>query len=144
MSTDVRHEALIHRPLAEVAAYALDPANDPQWIGGIVESTPVEDGPIGLGSRVRRLAKFMGKRIDYETEVIELDPAGVVEMRTSAGPFPMRIRYEFREADGGTLASVRVRGDAGGFYRLAAPLLNATVKRNLRRDFRTLKRLLER
>jgi hypothetical protein len=36
-----------------------------------------------------------------------------------------------------------VEGDASGFYSLATPLIKRMVHRNIRRDYGTLKRLLE-
>jgi hypothetical protein len=37
VSIDVREAVAVERPRADVAAFMLDPANDPRWIGGIRE-----------------------------------------------------------------------------------------------------------
>lgn len=58
-------------------------------------------------------------------------------------PFAMTIRYEFEDADGGTLTRIRVHGDGTGFFRLAGPLLSRMVMRNVYRDLRPLKGILE-
>ena len=42
-----------------------------------------------------------------------------------------------------TLARIRIQGDATGFFRLAAPLLAAQVRRSITRDVNNLKRVLE-
>jgi len=39
--------------------------------------------------------------------------------------------------------SIHARGDAGGFYRIAAPLLNRMVKRSITNDLETPKEYLE-
>jgi uncharacterized membrane protein len=39
--------------------------------------------------------------------------------------------------------SVRVEGNAGRFYALAAPLLGVAVRRSITRDLRNLKRVME-
>ena len=127
----------------DVAGYGTDPRNEPLWIGGIVESTPLTDAPMAKGARVKRVARFLGRRIEYVNEVLEYEPQRLLAMRSVSGPFPMTIRYEFEEAAGGTLARIRVRGDASGFYRLASPLLAAAVKRSVSGDLKRLKRLLE-
>ena len=60
MALDVEAEVLIHRPRGEVAALATDPANDARWIGGVDRVRRLDEGPIGVGSRVGRSARFMG------------------------------------------------------------------------------------
>jgi len=57
-------------------------------------------------------------------------------MRSVKGPFPMRVRYEFEDADGGTRVRIRIQGGATTFYRLAAPLISGIVKRNVQNDLR--------
>jgi uncharacterized membrane protein len=141
---DVRAEALIGRPRAEVAAFATDPANEPAWIGGVERSRPLGSGPLGVGSRVERTARFLGRRFDYVNEVVELEPGERLRMRSVSGPFPMDVEYAFADADGGTRAAIRVRGDAGGFFRVAGPLLGAMVRRSIGRDLRRLAELMER
>ena len=54
MSIDITAEVHVDRDPAAVAAYMTDPANDPQWIGGLREAELLGDGPVGVGSRVRR------------------------------------------------------------------------------------------
>ena len=143
MALDITAERFIRREQATVAAFALDPANDPAWIGGIKTVRLLGEPPLRQGSRVARVAHFLGKRIEYVNEVVALDPPHRLAMRSVAGPFPMAITYEFAAAPGGTRARIRVQGDAAGFYRLATPLLAAMVRRSVARDLRTLARLME-
>ena len=142
MNIDVKAEVVINRPKDEVAGFAMNADNDPIWIGGIVEAKVVTEPPFGKGTKVARVAKFMGRRMEYTPEVIRYEPGKLLEMSTDV-PFEMTIRYEFEDAGDGTLARIRVQGEGSGFYRLAAPLLARMVKRNVTSDLRTLKRLLE-
>jgi hypothetical protein len=65
-------------------------------------------------------------------------------MRSVRSPFPMRVTYGFDDAgDAATEVSVRVEGDASRLYRLADPLMAWLVRRSVRRDLRSLKRVLE-
>jgi uncharacterized membrane protein len=142
-SIDVIATTTIEAPRDEVASYVVDNRNDPAWIGGISESELLGDPPIGVGSRVRRVASFMRKRIEYVNEVTRLDPGSVLEMRSVKSPFPMQITYAFEDAAGGTQTSVRVQGGASTFYRLAGPLLSRQVKKNVQADLERLKDILE-
>ena len=140
---DVTAETFINRPRGDVASFAMNADNDPIWIGGIVEAKMLTDPPTAKGTKVERIARFLGRRIEYVNEVVEYDPKGLLVMRSIKGPFPMTITYQFEEAAGGTLARIRVQGEAGGFYRLAAPVLSRAVKRSITNDLGTLKDLLE-
>jgi hypothetical protein len=113
-----------------------DPAHDPEWIGGLREATLLGDPPVGVGSRVRRIAYFLGRRVEYVNEVVALD-ASHLDMRSVVAPFPMHITYTFEAHDGGTRVRNHVRG---GGIRLVAPL----VRRNVQKDLNRLRDILER
>ena len=142
MGIDIRTEIVILRPREAVASYAMDYANDPVWIDGILEANLVTDPPFGKGSQVQRVATFMGRRMEYTPEVVEHVPGKLLVMRTDS-PFDMTISYEFEDVDGGTLASVRIQGEGTGFYKLAGPLLSKTVQGRVAKDLSRLKELLE-
>lgn len=143
MAIDVTARVEIAAEPERVAAYAMDPSNDPVWIGGISEAQMVTDPPLARGSQVRRVASFMGKRIEYVVEVEELEPGSRIVMRSVKSPFPMVVTYSFADAPAGTSASIRVQGEPGRFYRIAGPLMSGAVKRNITRDARTLKSIVE-
>jgi len=140
---DVTATTTIDAARDQVASYVVDNRNDPVWIGGISESHLLGDTPIGVGSHIRRVASFMGKRIEYVNEVTRLDPGSVLEMRSVKSPFPMEITYAFEDAAGGTKTSVRVQGDPSALYRLAGPLLSRQVKKNVQADLVRLKDIVE-
>ena len=126
----------------EVAAFASDPDNDPAWIGGIVEAKTLTDPPFGKGTRVARVASFLGRRMEYEPEVVEYEPNALVSMKAES-PFPMTVRYEVADAAGGTKITIPVQGGGSGFYSIAAPLLSMMVRRNVSQDLKRLKEPLE-
>ncbi|MGH2754881.1 MAG: SRPBCC family protein [Actinomycetota bacterium] len=143
MGIDVRAETEIARSPADVAAFAMEAENDTRWIGGIREARRLTPGPTAIGTRVERVAHFMGRRIEYVMEVAELEPDRRIALRTIKSPFPMRVTYAFEEAPLGTLASVRVEGDPAGFYKVAGGLMAPFVRRNIAGDVRRLKEILE-
>jgi hypothetical protein len=144
MDLDVSTSTRIERPADEVAAYAFDPLNDPAWIGGIFKVEPLTSGPTGLGSRVRRLARFAGRTVDYEMEVVELEPARRIRLHAIRSPFPMDVTYAFEPTpDGRTAATIRVRGAVYGLMRLLGPLVPAMVRRSITKDIAELKRVME-
>ena len=53
MSVDVTVETVIDRPVAEVAAYAGDPANAPTWYVNITSVDWRTPPPVRVGSQAR-------------------------------------------------------------------------------------------
>lgn len=141
MALDVRVERVIPLPPEKVAAYAMDWRHDHEWTQGIREAAltrPAEDGEFGVGAEVTRTAYFMGKRFDYVLRVAAYDPPTELDMQSVSGPMPMHVTYRFEPHEDGTLASIRVRGDASTYYRIAGPMMAAMVRRNLTKDLRDL------
>jgi hypothetical protein len=65
MGVDVRVETIIGRPVAEVAAYAGDPGNAPEWYSNIRSIRWRTTPPVAVGSELDFVAHFLGRRIAY-------------------------------------------------------------------------------
>jgi uncharacterized membrane protein len=143
MPIDVTAESTIARRREEVAAFAMEAENDTRWIGGISSARRLTEGPIAVGTRVERVAHFLGRRVEYVMEVVELVPSERIVMRSIRSPFPMRVTYSFEDADAATVGRVRVEGGPEGFYRIAGGLMAPAVKRNIQADVKRLKELME-
>src|SRR5215210_123768 len=129
LAMDVQVQTDIAGPRERVAAYLFDWRNDTSWIGGISEAQRVDDGEFGVGSRVARVSRFLGKRIEYVNEVVELEPGRRLVMRSVKGPFPMRVTYELEDAAAGTLVRLRNQGGPSRVFGLVWPLLSRAVRR---------------
>jgi hypothetical protein len=145
VAVDVVSEIVIDRACTEVAAYAGDPTNAPQWyvnIESVVWRTPQ---PVAVGSRLDFVARFLGRRLAYTYEVVDLVAGERLVMRTAQGPFPMATTYTWQPVDAGrTRMTLRNRGEPTGFAKVTAPVLAAAVRRANRNDLANLKRILER
>ena len=145
MAVDVVTEIEIARPHDEVAAYAADPANATAWYENIERVEWRSDPPLTVGSRVAFVARFLGRRLAYTYEVVELVPGERLVMRTADGPFPMETTYRWADdGRGGARMTLRNCGEPSGFSGLAAPLLAGAMRRANRKDLERLKSILER
>jgi len=145
VSVDVVTEAVIDRPVAEVAAYAIDPTNAPEWYANIDTVTWVTSPPVQVGTRTTFVARFLGRRLEYTYEVVELVPDERLVMRTAQGPFPMETTYTFAPAGDGasTRITLRNRGEPSGFSKVMSPLMVPAMRRANTKDLAALKRILE-
>ncbi len=144
MSIDVTVTIEIDRPRDEVAAYACDPDNDTSWYVNIKDVKWLTDKPAAVGTRVARVAHFLGRKLEYTYVVDELVPGEKLVMRAEAGPFPMVTTYTWEDAgDGRTRMHLNNSGGPGGFFAMASPLLSWQVKSATEKDVALLKRILE-
>ena len=142
---DVRTETVIRRPPDEVAAFAGDPGNAPEWYSNIRSVQWLTPPPVAVGSRMAFVATFLGRRLEYTYEVVALEPGRRLVMRTADGPFPMETTYGWEPTDdGGTRMTLRNRGRPSGFARVTAPAMSTAMRRANTADLARIKELLER
>ena len=144
MPVDVVTSVEIRRPRGEVAAFAADPDNATAWYQNIKSVEWKTARPVGVGSRVAFVAQFLGRRLAYTYEVLQFVPGEQLVMSTREGPFPMETTYLWEDSpSGGTRMTLRNRGGASGFSKVAAPVMGQAMRRANRKDLMRLKQLLE-
>jgi uncharacterized protein YndB with AHSA1/START domain len=144
MAVDVETETIIDRPREEVARYASDPTNAPAWYVNIKSIEWKSEPRVEVGARMAFVAHFLGKRIAYTYEIVDVVPGERLVMRTAEGPFPMETTYTWESLDERrTRMTLRNRGEPRGFARVTAPLMALAMRRATRKDLARLKSLLE-
>lgn len=144
MSVDVTVETDIQRPVNTVAAYAADPSNAPEWYANIDSIVWLTEPKVVTGAKVTFVARFLGRRLEYTYDLVEVVPDERLVMRTAQGPFPMETTYTWTSrGDGSTRMTLRNRGEPAGFSKLVAPFMARAVKRANRKDLAKLKSILE-
>ncbi len=144
MAVDVVTEITIGRPIGVVAHYAADPSNAPQWYVNI-DSVEWKSPPmVRVGSRVAFVARFLGRRLAYTYELVDVVDGERLVMRTTEGPFAMETTYTWSAVEpGATRMTLRNRGEPAGFSRMAAPFMARAMRHANRKDLRRLKAQLE-
>lgn len=144
MSLDVLTKAVNRLPREQVAAYASNPDNAPDWYVNIASVRWQTPPPAQVGSRITFVARFLGRTLEYTYEISEFVPGWKLVMRTAEGPFPMETTYTWESTpDDGTRMTLRNRGEPSGFSAVAAPVMTMAMRRANRKDLARLKRILE-
>lgn len=143
-AVDVTVETVIDRPVEVVSAYSGDPTNAPEWYVNIRSVDWQTPPPVEVGSRMEFVAQFLGRRIAYTYEVVELLPGQRLVMRTQQGPFPMETTYTWsRVGEGHTRMTLTNRGEPKGFAAVTGPLMEKAMRRATTKDLARLKEILE-
>jgi uncharacterized protein YndB with AHSA1/START domain len=135
----IEREIDIARPIEEVFAFVADARNDPRWCPKV---RSVEGGPDRYAVVHAPVPLRPARRMEMTR--VAADPPRQIEWRQDDGHDVFRVTYTLAPtADGGT--RLRQRSDAElGVPRLLQPLWRRGIGRDLARQLRELKRLLER
>jgi uncharacterized protein YndB with AHSA1/START domain len=137
----VEHSLVVNRTPEEVFAYATDPSKLPEWQSTALEAR--SEGPMQQGTRVTEVRKFLGRRMESEVEVTAYEPDRRFALKVVSGPVPFTFEQTLEPAGGGTAVKVVLEGEPGGFFKLAEPLVERAVRRQVRTDYEQLKDILE-
>lgn len=141
---NVHTDIIINRPIDVVADYAANPDKAPEWYVNIKSAEWKTQKPLVVGSRVAFVAHFLGRRLAYTYEFVELAPRQKLVMRTAEGPFPMETTYTWTAIDEQTTRmTLQNKGNPSGFSKLFAPLMATMMKRANNKDLKNIKRIIE-
>ena len=140
---NVQTEIHIRVPRADVASYAGNPDNAPAWYQNVTSARWLTGAPLQVGSQVAFTAHFLGRRLEYTYDIIEVVLNEKLVMRTSGGPFPMQTTYTWSDAGDGTDMTLRNTGQPRGFSVLAGAFMAPMMRRATRKDLANLKSILE-
>jgi len=141
--TKFEHSVVIERPLEEVWAYVMEPANDPVWQAMVTEVRREPGVPVEVGTEIEEVLQFLGRKFDVTLEVTELEPGKFSSVRAAKGPVPMTGSYVFESSGGGTRFSMVGETDAHGLFKIGEPVFARMARREWAHSCETLKDLLE-
>lgn len=140
---DVVTDIIINKPIEQVAAYAMNPDNAPEWYVNIKSVTWKTPKPLNIDSMVAFTANFLGRKLSYTYAVREFVPGKKLVMSTEQGPFPMETTYTFESIDASvTKMSLRNCGQPSGFSRLLSFMMVPAMRKANKKDLLQLKQIL--
>ena len=131
-------EVEITRPVEEVFAFIADPRNDPRWcrkvksVEGAGDRFDVVHKPVPL-----RPARRM------ELRVVASEPPHRMETTQDDGTDVFRVSYELEATPAGTRLRQRSEATVGAVPRILFPLWRHGIGRDVARQLRDLKKVLE-
>ena len=103
----------------------------------------VTPGPIRTGSRYQHTLNILGKHTDIDVEFTERHANSGYVLRSLGSPIDFEMRVQLEPTPRGTVLGAVIEGRPSGVARIAAMLLSRHRHAEIKRDLRTLKRLME-
>ncbi len=133
----------INAPIEKVFAFITDFRNNAKWQDGVIESTQTPEGPAQVGTKVKDVRTFLGKKLEGTYEVTEFLPNKKVIFKSTSGPIQFQFEQTFESVAGGTNLSAHVELEGSGFFKLAEGVLAGNLKKQFEAQAVKLKALLE-
>jgi uncharacterized protein YndB with AHSA1/START domain len=133
----------IECPVEAVFAALVNFERIPDWNSSVVEVKIANDAPLGVGSKVVYLGKFLGRTFKSEAEVTEFVPSTRYSSTTVSGPFQLEVTNALEPLGAATRLTSDFRGESRGFFKLAEPVMVRLTKNLFQSSMDNLKALLQ-
>lgn len=135
-------------PMRSVFDFVANIENMDTWINGVTGPKMTSEGEPGVGSTFESYYTYAGRTHRVAYRIVEFEPPTRTIHEWTSGPFPFQAVTELEPAGDGTRITHTI--DAGPTNRAVAvwfgvfgPVLRPLMRRQLRKELRTLKELLE-
>jgi hypothetical protein len=123
-------EMVVPTPLATTFAYLSRFSSAEEWDPGVIEAKMVTPEPVGLGSRFRLAAVFLGAKVPLDYEIVEYDPPRRVVLTAENRSVRSTDTISFSSsASGATVVRYEALLLPKGMARLADPLFGLALRR---------------
>jgi len=139
----VEGEIIIHRPVPEVFDFVADERNEPRYNSQMLDATQISDGPIGLGTRFRTQLQTRGRTMPMTVEFTGFERPRRLASLTRSSMMETEGALTFESVPDGTRMCWSWDVRPHGFLRLRTPIVGMLGRRQERRIWGKLKRLLE-
>ena len=140
---EIEETVTIAQPIERVWAFVMDEANDPLWQTTLTDVRRLSEGPMAVGTRVSESRRFLGRTIETVWEMTECEAPNRSSIASVKAPFAWQGTYVLEETGEGTRFTMLLEGNPGGFFRIAEPLLERFVRREMVGNLANLNDVLE-
>jgi uncharacterized protein YndB with AHSA1/START domain len=125
-----------------VFAALTDLAAQTDWARAPEELRSVSENPARMGTTFEQVGKMVGRRLVAECQV------NLYEENRRFGfngdkPFPFQVAWELEPDASGTQVTMTGQFQPDGFFKIATPVLNSSMKSQMQADMLSLKAILE-
>lgn len=129
----------------QVWAFITVPENGPRWQEGAIWTRMTTEGPIGLGSKMDHLGRWLRMRVRTRAVVTVFEPPVRYgyDIATRLSPGPSLMRYELDQLPEGATLTLSNEAQLPRWMRIFEAFLQRNVQGMFERDVARLKAVIE-
>jgi hypothetical protein len=85
----------------------------------------------------------LAHRVPIDLDQVDYVHVRGMQVKVTDGPVPFEVIETFEAMDGGTIVTVHIEGEPGGFFELAGGMVQKQLESQTAADFERLKKILE-
>jgi hypothetical protein len=130
-------------PTDKVFVYVAEAKSWPKWHLSMLEAEQTSPGQIEIGTTFRGVNKVMGQRMPWTSKVSEYVLNKKWNETISSGSTIIKEQITVDPINVGTKFTEIYDMKVGGFLKLLAPIVVSSMRKEMRANLSTLKRILE-
>ncbi len=134
---------VINRPIDEIFEFVSDVGNNPLWQSSVIEGRQTSAGPLGVGTTIITISRYLGLRIKSDWMVVEYEPNKKYVAKSLSGRGQAKGTWAFEPVANGTRVDLVAEMGLSGLLRIVEPMLKIIAQRETDKEFAALKELLE-
>ena len=128
-------------PATTVFAFLTNIKRYPEWIEEVQAITRMPQTPLGIGSTYAQSAKYFGRDVVIEMEIIDYQPNRLLKLKSS-GTMPTITTWQLAAEGKVTRVQFNFEGEPGDLYDMIAPGLAGSIERGFEAQLQNLKALI--
>ena len=136
------NSVFINQPIETVFDFVTDVRNNHQWQTGVIDIRLTSVEPSTVGSTYHCVNRFLGKRIESETIIIDYDHPYRCSFKIQSDMISGESSFFFTSVNGGT--KFTTTGELNlDYFSLAKYIVSRKARHQLKKDMTNLKHILE-
>lgn len=139
---------VVERPIEDVWAFVANIENMDKWVVGVTEPRLSNGRDMGVGVTYTSKYTYAGKTHTIDYEVTAYEPQRHFATQSTEGPFPFKGELDLERVGQGTKVTNTIDAGSDGLFttitfKLLAPLVRISMRRQLHKELVALKSILE-
>ncbi len=139
----IETRVVIDRPIEEVFEFVSDVENNPLWQSSVIKGRQTSPGPLGVGTTIITISRYLGLRIKTDWTVVEYEPNKNYVAKSISGRGQAKGAWAFEPMANGTCVTLVAEMGFSGPLRIVEPMLKTIGQREIEKEFVALRELLE-
>jgi ligand-binding SRPBCC domain-containing protein len=139
----LQEKIVIDRPIEDVFNFVANGENLSTWNSAVFKVEKISAGPVTVGTQFWMMRNLPLGWAENTFEVIAYEPYTKFSIKVISGPTPFVYHYHLTPVDDSTFLTLDAQVQVTGLGQIAKPVLAIGIKKGIKDNLRTLKRLLE-